>query len=241
MDEGHLTIATITALVRQLRDTAFADRARRLTEYLWAALVPQSQPRRPRHHRRENPPPRSARQPHSLGPGPALSRDVLVTPPSSPPIPPSRSRRPPYAALATLGMGDSCCCSTPIARQPPSRCSRSSTALPPQSPTAATRARPARTRHSFAAPRPPGPTAGRPLPPAPSSSPVGLVTIPMAEPHLLGRHPAFPPGDEAPAAQRLATQLASIAPAAELHARTEQACAAVADQLAACSDDLTPD
>ena len=34
MDEGDLTIATITALVRQLRDTAFADRARRLTEYL---------------------------------------------------------------------------------------------------------------------------------------------------------------------------------------------------------------
>ena len=34
MDEGDLTIATITALVRQLRDTAFADRARRLTDYL---------------------------------------------------------------------------------------------------------------------------------------------------------------------------------------------------------------
>ena len=69
MDEGDLTIATITALVRQLRDTAFADRARRLTDYFGgtelnlsrAALVTIAE---------KILRPRSARQPNSLGPVP---------------------------------------------------------------------------------------------------------------------------------------------------------------------------
>lgn len=91
IDEGDLTIATITSLVRQLRDTAFADRARRLSSYLGGTEPNLSRAAL------------SAIAEKILSPDPLDSpipwpnttpaRNAPATPPSSPPIPLSRSPR----------------------------------------------------------------------------------------------------------------------------------------------------
>ena len=238
MDEGDLTIATITALVRQLRDTAFADRARRLTEYLG-------------------------------GTEPNLSRAALATiaekilrpDPLDSPIPwPStraRTERPRYAAvftahptfalsqtaydaLATLGTGDPPLLDThrpPAAITLQQEFDRSAAAIT-NGRDALDQLNEALLRRAQAA----WPDRWTTLTPCPVilASWVGYDTdgrtdISWADTLRLRLEM------KRRQLQRLATQLASIAPAAELHARTEQACAAVADQLAACSDDLTPE
>lgn len=82
IDDGDLTIATITALVRQLRDTAFADRAHRLTDYLGGT------------------------EPHlSRAALAAIAEKILRPDPLDSPIPwtqyRARSERPRYAAVFT--------------------------------------------------------------------------------------------------------------------------------------------